>query len=202
MATKRTTLRAVVIPEPVAQAQDGNQDLSGKLDVMNRLLSEQIHLQRVALLEAGHILRFNAPGANRVALSLPDAQDDFVQRVILKTRDFYEARFLIQLRALGIVTPSSVVCDVGANIGNHTVYFGRVLQAAKVLAFEPQVHCHETLSTNIALNGLEDRAVAYNCMIGAATGSGQMYGSTPAIWAARLLCRQRRARFRCLRWTT
>ena len=44
--------------------------------------------------------------------------------------------------------------------------------AAKVLAFEPQAHCHETLCANIALNGLEDRVQAYNCLVGADTGNG------------------------------
>ena len=80
-----------------------------------------------------------------------------MQRVILRTRSFYEARLLATVEAMGIVGKDSVVCDVGANIGNHTIYFGTVMGAAKVLAFEPQAHCHETLCANIALNGLEDR---------------------------------------------
>ncbi len=174
MATKRTSLKAVVGLESIVQPLDANEAISKKLDVMNRLLDEQVHLQRVALLEAGHILRFNAPGAHRIALSLPDAQDDFVQRVILRTRNFYEARLLSMVQAAGLVTANSVVLDVGANIGNHTVFFAKVLGAAKVLAFEPQEHCHETLATNIQLNGLDGRAVAYNCLIGSKTGSGQM----------------------------
>jgi FkbM family methyltransferase len=174
MATKRTTLKAVVGPEPLVQPAVVDDAIAKKLDMLTRLMDEQVHLQRVALLEAGHILRFNAAGAQRIAMSLPDAQDDFVQRVILRTRNFYEARLLAMVQATGIVTPGSVVCDVGANIGNHTVFFGKVLKAAKVLAFEPQEHCHDTLTTNIALNGLEGRAVAYNCLIGAKTGAGQM----------------------------
>ncbi len=174
MARKRTALMAQVGLEPlVAPALDGDA-IAKRLDVLTRLMDEQVHLQRVALLEAGHILRFNAAGAERIALSLPDAQDDFVQRVILRTRNFYEARLLAMVREMGMVTKDSVVCDVGANIGNHTVCFGKVMGAARVLAFEPQDHCHATLTTNIALNGLEGRAVAHNCMIGAKTGAGQM----------------------------
>ena len=95
-----------------------------------------------------------------------------MQRVILRTRSFYEARLLATVEAMGIVGKDSVVCDVGANIGNHTIYFGTVMGAAKVLAFEPQAHCHETLCANIALNGLEDRVQAYNCLVGADTGNG------------------------------
>ena len=174
MATKKVPVQAVAgidIKNPVISAQDVT---NGKLDQLIRLMDEQVHLQRVALLEAGHILRFNGPGAARIAFSLPDAQDDYLQRVILRTRGFYEARLLAMVAALGLVGPGSVVCDIGANIGNHTVYFTKVMGAAKVLAFEPQSHCHATLTDNIALNGLQDRAVAYNCLIGAVTGNGTL----------------------------
>ena len=174
MAAKKASVQTVAgidIQNPAISNQDV---MNGKLDQMIRLLEEQLHLQKVALLEAGHILRFNGPGAMRIAFSLPDAQDDYLQRVILRTRGFYEARLLSMVAALDLVGPESVVCDIGANIGNHTVYFGKVMGAAKVLAFEPQAHCHATLTENIALNGLQDRAVAYNCLIGAATGNGAM----------------------------
>lgn len=144
------------------------------LDQMLRVMNAQLHLQRVALLEDGHILRFNAPNMQRIAMSLPDAVDDFVQGVIVQTRGFYEAKILARVESLGIVGPTSVVCDVGANIGNHTVYFSSIMGAAKVIAFEPQAHCHTTLRTNIALNGLEKRVVTHHSLVGAEAGQGQM----------------------------
>lgn len=148
--------------------------LSKKMDQMLRLMDDQVHLQKVALLEDGHILRFNGPAGQRIALSLPDAQDDYVQRLILRNRNFYETKLLALVQEMGIVNSDSIVCDIGANIGNHSVYFGKVLGAARVLAFEPQPHCYETLMANIALNGLEERATGYNCLVGAKTGSGQL----------------------------
>jgi FkbM family methyltransferase len=45
-----------------------------------------------------------------------------------------------------------VVCDVGANIGAHTVVFAKI--AALVHAFEPQRSVYHTLCGNVALNGL------------------------------------------------
>ena len=179
MAKKKIAPEALAVPEQTAPQPDMNEVLSKKLDVMNRLLEEQILLQRVALLEAGHIFRFSTYGAQRVALSLPDAANDMLQRAVLRTRGFFEARLLGVIREFGIVTKDSVVCDVGANIGNHTVFFGRVLGAHKVMSFEPQKHYFEALSANIALNGMQDHSRAFNCMVGARKGAGQVVEYNP-----------------------
>ena len=146
--------------------------LSGKLDHLIKLMDESVHLQRVALLDEGHILRFNA-GLTDVALSLPNAQDDFVQRVILRTRTFYEAKLLATVQSMGLIKPEATVCDIGANIGNHSVFFGKVLGAKRVLAFEPHPHCYAALCRNLELNGLTD-ALAYNCMVGPTSGRGEI----------------------------
>jgi FkbM family methyltransferase len=147
--------------------------LSGKLDQMIRLLDESIHLQRVALLEEGNTLRLQVDGLRDVVLALPNAQDDFVQRTIVKTRNFYEARLLATVQGMGLIGADTTVCDVGANIGNHSVFFGRVLGARRVLAFEPQPHCYATLCRNLELNGLTD-SLAYNCMVGQKSGRGDV----------------------------
>jgi hypothetical protein len=70
-----------------------------KLDQLIKLMDDQVHLQRVGLLQDGHILRFNSSTGQRIALSLPDAIDDYVQRVILRTRNFYEAKLLATLQS-------------------------------------------------------------------------------------------------------
>jgi FkbM family methyltransferase len=54
-----------------------------------------------------------------------------------------------------VLSPGDVVVDVGANIGTHTVFFAKtVTEKGLVIAFEPQRLVHQTLSGNIALNGL------------------------------------------------
>lgn len=170
MLAKRT-LGVVATPDPETAA-DPFAALSGKLDQMIKLMDESVHLQRVGLLEDGHILRFHA-GVTDIALSLPDAQDDYLQRVILRTRTFYEARLLASVRAMGLIGPEVTVCDIGANIGNHSVYFGKILGARRVLSFEPQPHCYATLCRNLDLNNLGD-ALAYNCLVGSTSGRGEV----------------------------
>ena len=132
--TKETAFKAVIAEIPAQLDLDQMDVLNRKVDQMLRLMDDQVHLQKVSLLEAGHMLRFNGPKGRRISLSLPDAQDDYVQRVILRTRSFYEVRLLATVEAMGIVGKDSVVCDVGANIGNHTIYFGTADQATTFLA--------------------------------------------------------------------
>jgi FkbM family methyltransferase len=44
------------------------------------------------------------------------------------------------------------VLDIGANIGNHAVFFAKVLQSPRVIAFEPQARTGQLLAINCRLN--------------------------------------------------
>lgn len=159
------TLRAEEAPEPMAA-------LAAKLDQLVKLSEESLLLQKFAQLEPGHVLRFHH-GLTQIALSLPDAQEDYLQRMVLRGRHFYEAKLLETVQGRGLINADSTVCDIGSNIGTHAVFFGKVLGAKRVLAFEPHPHCHATLCRNLELNGMSS-ALAYNCMVGAASGRGTL----------------------------
>ncbi|MCF8486207.1 MAG: FkbM family methyltransferase [Rhodobacteraceae bacterium] len=167
------------VVETLLQTGNSNEiaEISGKLDQLIRLADETLHMQKVAALEPGNVLRFHT-GLHSIALSLPDAQDDYIQRVILRRRAFYEAKLLSLIQTTGVIGPEVTVCDIGANIGNHSIFFGKVLQAKRVLAFEPLPHCYETLCRNLDLNGLSN-ALAYNCMVGAKSGRGDIARFNP-----------------------
>jgi FkbM family methyltransferase len=45
--------------------------------------------------------------------------------------------------------------DVGANVGNHTVYVAKFLKAARIIAFEPNPAVQQMLLANIFLNNLQ-----------------------------------------------
>ncbi len=132
-------------------------ELIEKTTWQNKLLEESILLQRFDLLGPDRVMRFVYRG-EEVALKLPNGDRDFVQRTILKTNGFYEMAQLEKLRELNLVGPDSVVCDVGANIGNHSVFFGRGLGVSHVASFEPQGHCFATLRENLRLNGMDPDA--------------------------------------------
>lgn len=83
---------------------------------------------------------------------LPNVTHDIVQRIILTHGMFYEAGDL--RKVLQHIRPGAVVGDVGANIGNHTVFFSRIAGAAEVHAFEPMRTTFRTLARNVEINHL------------------------------------------------
>ena len=66
------------------------------------------------------------------------------------------------------------VYDIGANIGNHTVYFATHAKKAKVFSFEPVPSTFELLKKNVEQNGLSDRVTLFQCALGAQEGSARM----------------------------
>ena len=75
------------------------------------------------------------------------------------SQTFYEQSFLKALEDL--IEPGAMVLDIGAHIGNHTVFFAGVM-GLQVMAFEPGPDTYERLVVNVALNGLQDRVRTFN----------------------------------------
>ena len=70
-----------------------------------------------------------------------------------------------------ILQEGSVVLDVGANIGTHSVFFGNAVgQSGKVLAFEPQRILFQALCANAAINSLTN-IFTFNTAVGAGGGN-------------------------------
>jgi FkbM family methyltransferase len=68
------------------------------------------------------------------------------------------------------------VLDVGANIGNHTVFFEKILGASKVIPIEPVSRAIDLLRLNVSLNRLMRTDLCYlGVAFGAATGMGTAY---------------------------
>ena len=70
-----------------------------------------------------------------------------------------------------VIQPGSVVVEVGANIGPHTVFLARQVTAqGMVIAFEPQRVVFQTLCANLALNSIRN-VHCFQQAVGAARGS-------------------------------
>lgn len=100
---------------------------------------------------------------------LPLAESDIIQRFIMYTGAYFESELLhkIFLEFRGgllsqvLAQEGSVVVDIGANIGNHTLYFALERHASKVISFEAVEETYRILARNIELNNLQDRTEIY-----------------------------------------
>jgi FkbM family methyltransferase len=75
--------------------------------------------------------------------------------------------------------PNPMVIDVGANIGNHTVWFCKVLEARKVFPVEPNPVALKLLKENLDQNNLERQIDTRGLGFGLGTGVGRFNTNTP-----------------------
>lgn len=83
---------------------------------------------------------------------------------------FYEAEELALIEAA--FTPGGVFLDVGANIGNHTVYVGKFLKPSRIICIEPNPEAIEILKVNIMLNEVATLTETQHLGVGLYDGSG------------------------------
>ncbi len=98
-------------------------------------------------------------------------ESDHIIKQIRNTGHFYEEDLLTA--AGQYLKKDDLVLDVGANIGNHAVFFAGVT-GCKVVAFEPNPDASALLKTNISNNELDDRIDVVEVGIGAKKGKAYL----------------------------
>lgn len=114
-------------------------------------------------------------GEKETIFYLPDlnlSSGEFIQSRIFLERNYFEWRRLIQIRTY--VKEKGIVLDIGANIGNHSLYFAQECHVRKVYAFEPVKSTFEILVKNISLNKFEKIIVPYLAALGDYQGKGNI----------------------------
>lgn len=101
------------------------------------------------------------------SICLPDAETDYIQGKIARDKQPYELEMLRDMAAR--LQPDDLVLDVGANIGNHTLYLASVV-GCKVHAFEPNRHLCDALAQSIELNGQDHRVTVHQVGVSASKG--------------------------------
>jgi FkbM family methyltransferase len=104
-------------------------------------------------------------------LTLRTLGDCSVSSHIKAQKSFYELPYLEAIK--GLVSEGACVLDVGAHIGNHTLYFAKILKL-RVLAFEPNPAAFAALQFNISANQLADQVDAFNVAISDFEGTGNL----------------------------
>lgn len=95
---------------------------------------------------------------------------EHIIETIRKLGDFYEMDLLAHLARTA--PRGGVYIDVGANIGNHTVYFGKFL-AERVISIEPDETLLPLLTRNVTANAVDAMIIAGAA--GSRPGRGQLF---------------------------
>jgi len=99
----------------------------------------------------------------KVTFFLPH-KGDYIQQIIIVQKSFYELTYLRMIEKY--IDCTSIVIDIGSNIGNHAVYFGRIIEVKKMYLFEPCSDVFNVLRKNIYLNKLNSKTELYNFALG------------------------------------
>ena len=111
---------------------------------------------------------------------LPYYKTDLIQRSILTNRNYFEYDLLWNLAfnwnegILAKKIKDKAMLDIGANIGNHTLFFMNECGASFAHCFEPIKGTFEILKRNIFENGLYDKVRLYNVAIGKKEGNAEI----------------------------
>ena len=84
---------------------------------------------------------------------LPAKDVDLIQSIIFGNKNYWDIALLKKVDNL--LPDNAVILDVGANIGNHTLYWANERKAQKIYAFEPYPYSFKILEKNIENNNLE-----------------------------------------------
>lgn len=97
---------------------------------------------------------------SNVLFYTPNAFADFIQTFLHFTRNFFEERELEIVKRY--LPESAVILDIGANIGNHSLYWATQCNSAKIYAFEPIPDTFNILKRNVELNFQSERIKLFN----------------------------------------
>lgn len=116
-------------------------------------------------------------GEKSYVICLPHAETDYIQSNLVKTGRPYEESMLEAVAAA--VKPGDVVLDVGANIGNHTLYLA-VVAGCRVVAYEPNPELVAGLRASIEANDLGEQVTLREVGVYSRTAHGVMADLDPA----------------------
>ncbi|MDD2445642.1 MAG: FkbM family methyltransferase [Clostridia bacterium] len=109
--------------------------------------------------------------SNGVKFYLPNFPYDLISKHIVFYNNFFELEILNSLDKY--IPENAVILDIGANIGNHSVYWAS-RGAKHIHSFEPILHTYNNLVKNISVNEMEKIIIPYNIGLGDAKSLGEI----------------------------
>lgn len=103
-------------------------------------------------------------------------EQDYVFNTIKNTQKFYENTVLEKWTPF--FQNANTILDIGANLGNHTLYWANKIPNAKIYSFEPYDPNFEVLSKNVSENHLNNITVIHKG-IGDKEGKAEIKSTDP-----------------------
>lgn len=110
-----------------------------------------------------NVFTIKHPNGKTYKMFLPWSDFDFLQKMLAKNLKPYEFTMLLDIA--GRINKDEVFLDVGANIGNHSIFIA--CYGIEVLAFEPNNELLPILKKSIHLNHLKNKITVYPLALGA-----------------------------------
>lgn len=119
-------------------------------------------------------------GLAKSVFYIPYYRTDYIQSVIRRSKDYFERTNLDYVckswkqGSIGKAIQENVVLDIGANIGNHTLYYANEIGTRTIHCFEPIADTFRILKRNIELNKLSNRVHLHNIAVGRSNGHAEI----------------------------
>jgi FkbM family methyltransferase len=98
---------------------------------------------------------------------------DYISGAIKYHKNFYEASFLSFLRTN--FNNQKNIIDIGANIGNHSLFFAKYMNCNKIFSFEPFIQNIEIFKKN--LSNYKDKCILFEKALSDKDGEMVLYNS-------------------------
>lgn len=134
------------------------------INLLNTILTVNMLAQTNSTLRIGNSLFY-----------LPNNFLDIVQGVIASTNQYFESDLLKELEQY--IPQHANILDIGANIGNHSLYWANEMNANKIIAFEPIKKIYDILLKNIEINQLGNVIECHNCGLSNCNGQATIQKS-------------------------
>ena len=117
----------------------------------------------------------------RVRICRIDRLGSSVKFLVRDAQDYIQSHYLMgnfyaedELALIKDHYQGGAFLDIGANVGNHSLFAAKYLDAPRVFAVEPYPPAYQILLCNIALNGLEQRIRHFPIALSDHSGFGQI----------------------------
>lgn len=136
----------------------------------NLLIYNEKRLRNQLMFVYSDCFSFNYNGEN-IFFSF-DNKDYYMPQLIMKSKNFYEVTYLEYLKNKGILKADDDVVEIGAYLGNHTLYFSKII-GCNVHTFEPTKSSYNVVLNNLKMNYVSN-VMVYNKAAAAKNGFMRM----------------------------